>query len=217
MTKLMTLPMILVFLGSLITIFGVLLATYNDNREKLKAATDKVKFEKELRLKNEEIIHLTNKNKEFITGGNSYPYLSPSIIVKSRQKEREAIGFMIMNHNEDCEYPLYDVKIEVLDVDKFSKIVASAESNDLSAKKQTLRKAKKEASTFIDVGNLGANQCLQNQIEFEMPLAVQKREFSISTSARNGNTKQKVTFIRVSDEKITVEEELFVHGKKIEK
>ncbi len=50
-----------------------------------------------------------------------------------------------------------------------------------------------------------------------MLLSVKERIFRISTSARNGNTTQEVKFIRESDEKIKIEEELFVHGKKIER
>jgi hypothetical protein len=171
--------------------------------------------EKVVSEKNEKIVQLTEENNHLITGGDSYPSVMPSVVVKSREKARTVIGFIISNSND--KYPLYDVKATILDIDKYRQLVEANKTEDINKKGDVLREARREAMYNLDVGNLGPSQALADTIELEMPLTVDKREFRIETSARNGNTMQEVRFLRQSDEKITIEKELFVNGNKIEK
>ncbi len=80
----------------------------------------------------------------------------PSIVVKSRQKKRKVIGFLISNSSS--KYPLYDMKIEISDLDKYREIVESTRTDDINKKGEVLRKAIREATIFLNLGNLGPNQ-----------------------------------------------------------
>ena len=117
MPQYLNLPMILVLVGGLLAATGAFMATLKQNQEKLASATERAKFESDLRAKSEEIAELNKKIAASVTGGSSFCYALPF--------GDRAGKFIVTN---DGDFPLYDVSVRIVDLDEFEKMIQGAYS-----------------------------------------------------------------------------------------
>src|SRR5262245_49338891 len=107
LTEYLSLPMILLLLGAILSAAGAFIATYKQNREKAQSAIQRAQFESELRAKSDEIAELNRTIAKSITGGDSYCYL--------RLANLHSQG-ALLNLIHQGKYPLYDISIRIVDL-----------------------------------------------------------------------------------------------------
>lgn len=178
MLNLFTQPTTWILIGSIV----VVLSGFWEAKKSFK---EKGEFEGKLNLKNEQLLSKSEqlqektdmvanlsmviaKQNEFIkesfVGGNSYCYLSFS---------NYSDGLIVPLINHKGKYPLYDIKLRLLDLDLFDEGI-KLENNEISD----------ASSKYYNVGNLGpgAIQALQTFKITEKELVKMKADIS----ARNG-------------------------------
>lgn len=164
-------------------------------------------FERDLRLKNEEIAELNRQIADTITGGDAYCYLMvfpPS----------ETSGLCDLLLVKEGDHPLYDVSIRIEDVGKLMEMVRTdQEAGVLPYKSMTESEARFAAArTIIQVGNIGVGQGMQLG-GIKAPEGDQIA-YNIFIFARNGSVSQIVRFRRV-DRSWKSARRLIVNGKQI--
>ncbi len=124
----LSVPMILILLGAILSAIGAFVATYRQNEDKVQSASQRAQFETELRKKSEEITALNKTIAASVTGGDSFCYVE--FIVGS-----DRITPTITSHGK---YPVYDVNIQMRDEDEKDESVAPIRLNigTMSAQQQ---------------------------------------------------------------------------------
>lgn len=109
----LTLPMLLVLCGTILSAAGVFFATLSEKQEKLQSATERARFESELRSKSDEIASLNREIAASITGGDSFPiamYMPP---LEPAVNDPNVLSVAI---RVEGKYPLFDVEFEHQDL-----------------------------------------------------------------------------------------------------
>jgi hypothetical protein len=179
MNRLITFPMILVLIGGLLTLAGGLWATYEANKDKLRSSEERNKFEKELRIKSEEIAKLSVYNLNILTGGDSFPFTEPSFNIAS-------LGQMDLWLVNGGMYPLYDVTVTIRDLKKFQ---ALAEEPKLKSNKKTI--SLNDFETKINVGNMRPAEIKHDFYITPIP-EVGELNYRIEISCRNSYVVQMI-------------------------
>ncbi len=164
-------PAVLIFIGILISAAGALWA------EKQKSGS-----ERELKQKNEEIGKLSRKIAYSVTGGDSFCYLAFSL------PDDGSINAMLTAVHKG-EFPLYDVSVRIVDLDKFDKHIKEQA-------KLTLGGIQK-VQTNINIGNIPALQAVTLG-----PWALSQSgevRYNIFISARNGFITELVRLKRINE------------------
>lgn len=147
-------PAILILVGALISAGGAVLAAYQQSLS-----------EKQLRQKSEEIAELNKRIAQSITGGDSFAYITPTFLMGSSKS-----ALLTLVHQG--EYPLYDLNIRIVDLDKFEKV----------KQRYSLQDMQKDEMHF-SVSNLAPNEA-----SFLSRVHIQSNtmRWNIFFSARNG-------------------------------
>lgn len=138
------------FFAGLIVIISGVYSGYN-NEQTSKIITKLTEKNIELSQSNTELI---KKNEGLITGGDSYVYLMPFIPVNS-----DMIEFNIIHSGE---YPVFDISIDILDLNKLKNINTEEEfqnKDDLDPLEliNRLRIKKSESRFVLNIGNMSPN------------------------------------------------------------
>lgn len=155
-------PTILMFIAALIGAAGALWA-----------AREQTVSERELKRKNEEIVELSRQIAYSLTGGNSYCYLAFSLPDKNGATARLSIVHA-------GQFPLYDVRVRFLDLDKFEIYVNSKAQSSGKITYGDLEKAELD----LNIGNLNPSQAYSLG-DWPMPQSGEAR-YNVFFSARNG-------------------------------
>jgi hypothetical protein len=99
-------PFVLAALGGVI----VIVATYWSSVNKQNTDTEIISLQRQLQEKTEKINVLTQQQLDMITGGDSYPILSPEFDISGN-----FVQFTVFNEGKS---PLYDVTVEIVELDK---------------------------------------------------------------------------------------------------
>ncbi len=193
MLEYLNLPMILVLLGALFSAVGVFMATARQNQEKLQATAARLQFEQELRAKSEEIAALNKTLASTVTGGDSYCYF----LVPALNPDSKLIDLMLMHHGD---FPLYDVSVQIEDVDKLLELVRGERAKGTLPYKSITEAYQLlgQAATVINVGNFGPNQ-MEQLGAISIP-ARGRLAYNVKFLARNGGVFQRIRFQRVAGE-----------------
>ena len=109
----LTFPMLLVLGGAILSALGAFFATLSERQEKLQSATQRARFEGELRAKSDEIASLNREIAASITGGDSFPiamYMPP---IDPAFNDPNILSVAI---RVEGKYPLFDAEFEHQDV-----------------------------------------------------------------------------------------------------
>jgi hypothetical protein len=158
----------LILLGAILSATGAFWVAYRQQR----AAIDRANFERELRAKSDEIAELNRTIARSVTGGDSYAYVN---LVPG------ADGALV----HEGRFPLYDVSVRIVDVDKLNAI---ARSTSPAA-------AFEQSQVVLKIGNLGAQQAAMIGRWPESDSNAQN--LNIFVGARNGFTTQLLRLRRV--------------------
>jgi hypothetical protein len=109
----LTLPMLLVLGGAILSAAGACIATIRQNQEKLQSATQRAQFESELRAKSDEIASLNREIAASITGGDSFPIAMymPAIDLAVNDPNVLSVAIRV-----EGKYPLFDAEFEHQDI-----------------------------------------------------------------------------------------------------
>ncbi len=130
------------------------------------ASRQQAMFERDLRLKSDEIAELNKEIVNLVTGGQSFCYLSIGSVNPDNN-----VGVLTVVHGGD--HPIYDVNARIVDLQKFEKI-----KNDLTFDNW------RSADTTIPIGNMIKKTA---SMIGKFPLGkADERGFNIFFSARNG-------------------------------
>ena len=109
----LTLPMLLVLGGTILSAAGAFFATLSEKQEKLQSANERARFESELRSKSDEIASLNREIAASITGGDSFPiamYMPP---LEPAVNDPNVLSVAI---RVEGKYPLFDAEFEHQDL-----------------------------------------------------------------------------------------------------
>lgn len=134
-------------------------------------------WERELRKKSDEIAELNRRTAASVTGGDSWCYLA-----LDGQLDDGNSGTLVLVHQG--EYPLYDVSIRIVDLDKFEQIKGNLSLQALA-----------HSDTILNPGNLSPNQASMLGA-WEIP--EKGLRWNIFFAARNGFFTQRLRLLRVS-------------------
>jgi hypothetical protein len=157
---------IVIFVGVFVTAGGALWGSIQQTQS-----------ERLLRLRSDEIAELNRTIAASVTGGDSFCYLALSL-------GDEAANSPLLAVVHQGNYPLYDVQIRVVDLEKF----------DLIKDHLTLE-AMTQTETVLNMGNLSPNQAAMIGT-WQLPNADQQR-YNIFIHARNGFVTQMIRLRRV--------------------
>lgn len=175
MSEYLSLPMVLVALGAILSATGGFIATYRQNHEKVESALAKAESEKELRLRSDEIAELNKKIAQSITGGDSYCYVSFVLgLVDS--------PMMTLVHEGD--FPSYDVSIRIWEPANYGNNPKASNIEDVMKK-----------DININIGNMSPRMArLLGRYDLRGRTEV---ELAIQIGARNGFTNQTIVLRRI--------------------
>jgi len=140
---------------------------------------ERTKFERELRDKSDQITQLSQEAAASVTGGDSFCYLSP---IAGYSMTGTAAMFL---HHEGA-YPLYDVNMHIVDLQKARQADAGQiEQSDWSA----------WSGTNYDLRNLVPTTARQWGV-WQLPNA-DEQDYDLFFVARNGHWTQELRFRRV--------------------
>lgn len=177
-------PMILIFVGAISSAVG---AFWTAARQ-VKSANQRADFEKELRLKTEEIAELNKQIAANVTGGDSYCTLFVSAPGESNQS-----GLILMNQGK---YPVYDISVKIDDVEHLID-VAKNELGSAGSWAQSRALLAKASIVFLP-GNLGPGQATELGV-LQLP-TTEKQSYNVQITARNSYVIQTLRFRRVNGE-----------------
>jgi hypothetical protein len=178
----LTLPMLLVLGGAILSAIGAFIATVRQNQEKVLSATQRAQFESELRSKSDEIASLNREIAASVTGGDSHCHVE---FVDLNQPN--AVMLAVINEGK---WPAYDVVIKIVDVLKVdaTKKLLPEHLAALSSMESMFQKS---------LGNVPPKQAV---VLNKTPLALPETDaavFEIHIEARNGTVAQVVRFKRI--------------------
>lgn len=162
-------PAILIFIGVLISASGAIWASI-----------EQTKSESNLRAKSDEIAELNKEISKSIIGGDSFAYLTPTVLAGSNYPE----SLMILHQGN---YPLYDLSLRVVDLDDFEAELAKPKGT-------------------INLLNVGVNQTAGNippSTASFSGISMKEKDFTrltIQISARNGHFTQSLRIKKVGTE-----------------
>ncbi|HLA38048.1 MAG TPA: hypothetical protein VJZ02_06255 [Candidatus Brocadiales bacterium] len=163
-------PPVVIFIGAIIAATGAMWAS-----------SKQAQFERELRAKSDEIADLNRTIVASVTGGDSFCYL-----VFSLGDGTTNMPPLVLVHQG--KYPLYDVGIRIVDLEKFDRVKGEAFTLDRMDKTDTL----------FSIGSVSPGQtCIINR-GCQLPNADQQR-YNIFISARNGFVNQLTRLQRVNN------------------
>ncbi len=161
------LPTIVIVSGGLIAAGGALWSTI-----------EREQFEHELRLKSDEIADLNRKIAASVTGGDSFCFLT--LGTWDNVPDR---ALLMVNHQG--EYPLYDVAIRMVDVQRYQREVAAGQVG-----------LSRQSETSFSIGNLSPNS---SQVLGNWPLpSTDEQGYNVFFNARNGFFTQEIRMRRVN-------------------
>jgi hypothetical protein len=192
MNNIISLPIIMVFVGALLTATGGLWVAIKANQGKINALKEQKAFEEKLNSKNEEIIKLNNKVFQYTVGGDNYPLIFDAI-----DHNNSKCDFTISNYRSKEPLPLYDVHVLVIDLDKKKSV---EERKDLTIMQQ-MNLMEQEVFKRIDVGYLSGVSGAKHIFSASLPPKSEERNFEIQISARNTAIKQYITIYYDSEYK----------------
>jgi hypothetical protein len=164
MRQFVTLPVLLVLVGSITAAVGVFLVTIRQAQERALAAVTRAQAEKDLREKSDEIARLNRRIADLVTGGTGFAYLSLAV------RDGNAFRVAVVNNGDT---PLYDVGGRIVDLEEFNALPINNKQSFLL----------NPAHQFT-VGDLGAHQ---TRIICCLDLgAGDAKDYNIFFSARNG-------------------------------
>jgi hypothetical protein len=176
----LSLPMILVLAGAILSAVGAYMATYRRNREKAKAAWEQASFQRELREKSDQIAQLNQQIASTVTGGDSFAYCE----IEQPDDARDEWSVVLKNYGR---YPVYDIRVQIVDKTKLS--VYNAEPSQRA-------RLVISSTKNIPVGTLAPGQTaalepfpVWNREETE---EAKGRAYDITITARNGTVSQRV-------------------------
>ena len=117
-----------------------------------------------------------------ISGGDSFAYLK--FIFQGKDSYRPLV---VVIHQG--EYPMYDVKVRIVDQDQWNKI----------GRTDTSLEALREAETYIEIGNLPPKRVSMPRLRWQMPYR-QEVNYLVEISARNGSVTELLRLRRVAGE-----------------
>lgn len=176
MNEYISLPNIFIVLGALLSLAGSMLTTQ-------KAEKEQKIFSNRLDEKNSEIIRLTKLNSALITGGDSFPLITPMFPIN----QREIVNFTASNQGSN---PLYDLKIQITDQNRF-KIEKKPTSADINNQK-----------ILLDINTLGNSQGV-NLKAYPIDPSWTSFSFMFEMSARNGTFLELIRFYKLKNHWIT--------------
>jgi len=147
------------------------------------AAREQTVSERELKKKNEEIVELSRQIAYSLTGGNSYCYL-----VFSLHPESPLARLNIVHAGQ---FPLYDVSVRIVDLDKFETVVKSKARSNYRLTYADLE----EAQQAFTIGNVKPGQA-GDLGDWPMPKSREAR-YNVFFSARNGLFEECVRIKRI--------------------
>lgn len=132
----------------------------------------------------EEIASISKKSFATITGGDSYIVVMPTFL----SKEREHVSLVVTSYGD---YPLYDVKIEIIDIDKENQIENQFTLEEKKENPGLVVGQLMKAHYNFTVGNKiqGQGQIIPASYELNYN-GLNKRRFAINVFARNGIFRQ---------------------------
>jgi len=150
-------------------------------------ATEQAKVENDLIIElkknsklNEKIAQISEKSLATITGGKSYIVVMPTFM----SKDREYVSLIVTSYGD---YPLYDVKIDITDVDLSSEIENTFSLEEKNSKPGLVVSEIMKATYNYTVGNKTQGQAKLIPYKFKLNHnGLNKRRFSINIFARNG-------------------------------
>ncbi|WP_217182759.1 intracellular growth attenuator family protein [Methylobacter tundripaludum] len=165
---------IIILIGTITAALGALWAadSQNESTNELKAMQEKINTRNEEIIKlNREIGNLSHHTMNMVTGGNSYAYILFSNN-ESESVENMQLGNIFLIH--EGQYPLYDLTIQITDIDTFKN------------------------EKIINVGNIGSIQHIKHwplnyAINFNLHGKSSQR-FNIFFYARNGTWYQQLIY-----------------------
>lgn len=174
MSEYLSLPMVLVALGAILSATGGFLATYRQNQEKIESSQAKAESEKQLRLRSDEIAELNKKIAQSITGGDSYCYVSFALGANDSP-------LMTLVHEGD--FPLYDVSIRIWEPANYQNIPAGSFEEVM----------KKDIN--LNIGNISPKMArLMGRFELQGRTEV---ELAVQIGARNGFINQTIVLRKI--------------------
>jgi hypothetical protein len=150
---------------------------------------ERVKYERELRAKTEEIARLNMELTAVVTGGDSYPF------VFFQPVDKDEASLMVFHQGK---YPVYDVSIEITDTDKFNALLAKFGWDQAGSYRMTpeqLRELKRTKVT-LNAGNVRPGVGMTLVDKWVLPPGVDVIRYGISIHARNGVFSQGVVINR---------------------
>ena len=163
-------PEIVILMGSLIITIGAVLTSKRQT-----------KSESELRAKSDEIAELNRRIVASVTGGDSFCYIS----LQLGDGATNTPDILVVHEGQ---YPLYDVQIRIVDLDKMEQI----KNRD----KLTLREIMEQTEDRLEIGNLSLGQA-RFMSAINLPEADIKR-FNFFITARNGFVTQLIRLRRIN-------------------
>lgn len=170
-------PAYISFAGAMLVALGVLLAHFEKQQKENEKLERELKFQTELRDKNEELVAQSNKVAELserirnlVTGGNSYCYFAPL------QNGTAPESWVVVPVGE---FPLYDVKAEITDLQKIRELGPNPTLAQWSSAKSSITLGTIQPELAQNVGNI-------------FGISGDYRSFRIHFSARNGMLTQTI-------------------------
>jgi len=164
----------------LVTVSGLLMSALGA----LWASGEQTESERELQSKNDEIARLNRRIACSITGGDSWCHVGFSL-----PEGHSNVAAMVLVHHGS--YPLYDVGVRVVDLDKMDNLTEGKDPEDPLSLELI-----EKSETRIRVGNLSPGQALLLSRRLTLPSGDSAR-YNVFIAARNGFVVEKARLRRV--------------------
>jgi hypothetical protein len=159
-------PSGLILIGAILCAFGALWTSYQQSR-----------FERDLRLKSDEIVELQRNMIQSVIGGDSFCYIT--VVSINNQAD---VGILTVIHQGD--HPIYDINARIVDLEQIEK---NGDNVNLQIMQQ--------AESSISIGNMIPNTA---SAFGSFPLGSTKsKSLNIFFSARNGLFTQLLRFRKI--------------------
>lgn len=189
----LTLPMLLVFAGALLSAAGAFFVNLREKQEKLESADDRIQFESELRSKSDKIADLSREIINLTTGGSSYAYVTLGFI----PGDTDACSLAVQQAGK---YPVHDVYVRIVDV------TARLYSMGHYPRYQVTDDPKSDVAVVLaeSIGTIGPGQKRTiGRLNLGLPKVIQpddadeyrgRRDFRVEVTAKNGTVIQQFRF-----------------------
>jgi hypothetical protein len=156
------------------------------------AAWRQANFNATLNEKNAQIIALQHQQIMAVTGGDSYPVITPVF-----SGEPDINKIIIMQLTNAGDYPLYELRVSIVDQDKVNSLITQYKIqkgalDDEDNKTKTLFRIHADSTTDYIVGTIGARQIIPQLATFDLDEKIGSRNFLIEMNARNGYVQERI-------------------------